>query len=246
MDYDYKEGKKRVNLILNDENDVEEVEKVPAEGSFTYHNGYYANVTALFVDIKDSTMLFSENKRTSTSKIIRAFTSEIIEILKNDDNLREIGIRGDCVYGIYTCISEKENYEIAVKAFYINTYLKMLNALLTNKKMKNVVVGIGVAMAKELVVKAGREGSGINNLVWIGEAVTHASKFSGMANRLIMEPILFSKSFYNEIIDTIKKVNADRYSSNWFHFQNDNELGDFCSCNLTMIDFSEWIDGGMK
>ena len=89
--YDYKEGKKRVNAILNDENNIEEKDKVPSENNFTYHNGYYAWVTALFVDIKDSTKLFSENRKTSTSKIIRSFTSEIIEILRGDDNLREIG-----------------------------------------------------------------------------------------------------------------------------------------------------------
>ena len=132
--YDYKEGKKRVNVILNDENNIEEKDKVPTEKNFTYHNGYYDWVTALFVDIKDSTKLFNENKKKSTSKIIRSFTSEIIEILRGDDNLREIGIRGDCVYAIYTCSTNDENYEVADKAFYINTYLNMLNKLLSNKK----------------------------------------------------------------------------------------------------------------
>ncbi len=100
MDYKYKKGRDRVNSILNDKNNVEVTNKVPDEKKFSYNNSFYSNVTALFVDIKDSTKLFGENKRTSTSKIIRAFTSEIIEILNYDDNLREIGIRGDCVYAI--------------------------------------------------------------------------------------------------------------------------------------------------
>lgn len=163
-EYDYINGKRRVNEILNDSNEIEEKEKVPKENDFTFHNGYFAWVTAVFVDIRDSTSIFTENKKTSTSKIIRAFTSEVIEILKNDDNLREIGIRGDCVYAIYTTSQKYEDYEIANKVFYVNTFMKMLNKLLQNKNMKTIKVGIGVSTAQELVVKAGREKTGINRV----------------------------------------------------------------------------------
>ena len=242
--YDYKEGKKRVNAILNDENDIEEKDKVPTEKNFTYHNGYYAWVTALFVDIKDSTKLFSENKKKSTSKIIKSFTSEIIEILRKDNNLREIGIRGDCVYAIYTCSTNDEDYEVADKAFYINTYLNMLNKLLSNKKMPNIEAGIGVSKAKELVVKAGKEGSGINNLVWIGKAVTYASKFSSMANRGKYESIIFSNNFYKSVID--KLVHKNPSSKNRFKKHNDKDLGTFYSGDIKKTSFNNWIYGGMK
>lgn len=56
------------------------------------------NFGAIFVDVRDSSKLFSkkglENKK-ETAKLIRAFTSEIIEILRDSENLKEIGIRGD-------------------------------------------------------------------------------------------------------------------------------------------------------
>lgn len=55
-----------------------------------------------FVDIRESSKLFTDKDKEKVAKIIRSFTSEIIEILREDDNLREIGIRGDCVYAIYT------------------------------------------------------------------------------------------------------------------------------------------------
>lgn len=242
--YDYKEAKKRVDAILNDKNDIEEKDKVPTEKNFTYHNGYYAWVTALFVDIKDSTKLFSENRKTSTSKIIRSFTSEIIEILRGDDNLREIGIRGDCVYAIYTCSTDDENYKVSAKTFYINTYLNMLNKLLSNKKMPNIEAGIGVSTAKELVVKAGREGSGINNLVWIGKAVTYASKFSSKANRDGYGSIIFSDNFYNSVIN--KLVDKNPNAKTWFTEYYDDDLGTFYNADIIIKDFNEWIDGGMK
>ena len=79
---DWMEGKKRIHEILNLKNDIEERDKVPTEGEFNFDNGYYSWVTAVFVDIRNSTELFTENRKTTTAKVIRAFMSEIIEILK--------------------------------------------------------------------------------------------------------------------------------------------------------------------
>ena len=245
-EYDYINGKRRVNEILNDSNEIEEKEKVPKENNFTFHNGYFAWVTAVFVDIRDSTSIFTENKKTSTSKIIRAFTSEVIEILKNDDNLREIGIRGDCVYAIYTTSKKYEDYEIANKVFYVNTFMEMLNKLLQNKNMKTIKVGIGVSTAQELVVKAGREKTGINNLVWIGKAVTFASKFSSLANSNGYNNIIFSGNFYNSFIGELKNNNENKNVESWFKQHRDSKLGYFYDCDIIKSEFNDWIENGMK
>ena len=245
MDYDYKEGKRRILELLNDPTDIEEVTSIPSDKEFTYDNGYYGWVTALFVDIRESTKLFAENKKSSTARIIRCFTSEIIEILKNDSNLREIGIRGDCVYAIYSSNKIKEDIEILDKAFYINTYLKMLNTLLSRKKMPEIKAGVGIATHQDLVIKAGRVGSGINNKVWIGRAVTYASKLSNKANKDGLSPILFTKEFYDNIIKRFKEENSN-YKDNWFVEYTDKQLGKFYGCSLIKSEFDKWIDGGME
>lgn len=245
-EYDYINGKKRVNEILNDSNEIEEKEKVPKMNEFTFHNGYFSWVTAVFVDIRDSTTIFTETKKTSTSKMIRAFTSEVIEILKNDDNLREIGIRGDCVYAIYTTSKKEEDYEIANKVFYVNTFMKMLNKLLQNKNMKNIKVGIGVSTAQELVVKAGRENTGINNLVWIGKAVTYASKFSSFANSNGYRNIVFSDNFYNSFIGVLREKNKNKNVDSWFTKYKDEKFGCFYDCDIIKSDFNDWIENEMK
>lgn len=172
MAYDYKSGKKRVLEILNDTNDVSEVEKIPSDQEFTYNNGYYGWASAIFVDIRDSTKLFAENRKSSTARIIRSFSSEIIEILKDDNNLREIGIRGDCVYAIYASPKSKDDFRLVRKAFCINSFMKMLNTILKQRKMKTLKVGIGMSTNQDLVVKTGRNKSGISAKVWIGKAVT--------------------------------------------------------------------------
>ncbi len=182
--YDYRKGKERIENILDNVLEVVEQDELPKDDAFTFSNGYYSWVTGIFVDIRDSSTLFADEDKEKVSKIIRSFTSEVIEILRNDDNLREIGIRGDCVYAIYTTPKKDDILELADKAFYINTYMKMLNKLLAERSLSKIRVGIGMSTAQELVVKAGRKDVGINSKVWIGKAVTRASNLSSLGNKM--------------------------------------------------------------
>lgn len=250
MSYDDKkkwlDGKKRILNILNSPNDIEKREKIPSEQEFNFENGYYAWVTAVFVDIRNSTHLFSDNKKTTTAKVIRSFMSEVVEILRDDPNMREIGIRGDCVYAIYTTSTKKEDLIIARKAFCVNTFMKMFNKLLEDKNISSLKVGIGVSTAQELVVKTGRKGAGINNLVWIGKAVSYASKFSNIANKNQNDVIIFSDNFYTSMISKLKEANKTKNVESWFTKKTDSKLGDYYSCGVVNTDFNSWIESGMK
>ncbi len=245
MDYDYKEGKKRIEEILNDPNDYETAKEIPSDAQFTYDNGYYGWVGAIFVDIRDSTSLFAENKKSSTAKIVRSFSSEIIEILKSSEKIREIGIRGDCVYAIYSCPYISDDLDLLEKTFYINTFLDMLNSILKKRNIKEIKAGIGLALHQDLVIKAGRKSSGINSKVWIGEAATYASKLSNIANKNGNEKILMSSEFYNAMIKKFREDNSN-YKQSWIRYHNDSKIGSYYGCNLIKTNFSNWIDGGMK
>lgn len=247
MSYNYRAGRKRVIDIINDTNEISEVDKIPKDQEFTYENGYYGWVSSIFVDIRKSTELFAENKKSSTAKIIRSFTSEIIEILRDDDNLREIGIRGDCVYAIFATPQKSDVYELADKAFYINTFLDMLNELLQRKNMKTVQAGIGLAANQDLVIKAGRKQSAINSKVWIGKAVTYASKLSNIANsNKNHNKILMTDCFYNNVIEALVKNNSDKDVKSWFTSYYESTVGSFYGCNIVKSNFNSWIIGGMK
>ena len=248
--YDYINGKKRIEAILYNDVDVIEQDKLPKQSEFTFDNAYESWITGIFVDIRDSTSLFSQEDKNDVSRLIRAFTSEIIEILRlddlgnPDDNIREIGIRGDCVYAVYTTPQKDDIYEIADKSFVINTYMKMLNKLLEEAGYPTIKVGIGVSTGKDLVVKAGRANVGINNLVWIGSAVTMASKFSGFGNKNGMESLVFSSCSYSNFIDRLKKESPGAES--WFSVHYDFKLGTYYTANIIKIDFNNWINAGMK
>lgn len=243
--YDYKKGKERIAAILDNELEVIEKNELPKDESFTFDNGYYSWVTSIFVDIRDSSTLFADEDKEKVSKVIRSFTSEIIEILRDDDNLREIGIRGDCVYAIYTTPDKSNIYELADKTFYINTYMNMLNKMLSERSLPNVKVGIGMSTAKELVIKAGRKDVGINSKVWIGKAVTKASNLSSLGNKNGNKSLVYSKCSYDNFIDELVKKDKDKNPKGWFTYHNDIN-GEYYTANIIKIGFDNWINNGMK
>lgn len=244
-DYDYKAGKKRVKEILNNKLQVIENDKIPNNDNFTFSNAYYGWVTAIFVDIRNSTDLFSKDDKEIVSKMIRSFTSEVIEILRKDDLLREIGIRGDCVYAIYTTPTQEDVLEIMDKSLCVNTFMNMLNKLLIEEGFTTISVGIGVSTAQELVVKAGRKDVGINNSVWIGDAVTKASNLSSLGNKNGYMSIVVSSLTYSNIIDLFVKKNGTE-SKSWFNSRYDTKIGHFYDTDIIKLDFYDWINNGMK
>lgn len=244
--YDYKERKDKVEEILDNTDKVNEVSKFPSDDEFTYTNGYKAWAGSIFVDLRDSTTLFTNDDDVKISKVIRGFTSEIIEILRkdSDDNLKEIGIRGDCVYAVYSTPFQEDLYDIATRAFYINTYMNMLNNLLKERSLPTILAGIGLATNETLAVKAGRKSSGINNLVWIGDSVAKAAKLSNLGNRKFVSPIVMSDVFYNNYLEIVKKNKTGE--EKFWTYKYDSKYGSYYYGNVVIIEFNDWINDGMK
>lgn len=243
--YDYVAGKRRIVEILENKLEVIDSNELPNEESFTYSNSYTSWITAIFVDIRRSLDLFSNEDMVLVSKVIRSFTSEVIEIFRKSENLREIGIRGDCVYSIFTTPTKASIGDILDMAFYANTFMKMLNELLEAHGLPTVRVGIGLSTAKDLVVKAGRKDTGINSMVWIGDSATKASKLSGVGNKSGYAPIVLSSLTYSNVIDKLVEDSGEKAQS-WFSKNYDRELGTFYDGNVVKIAFNKWIESGMK
>lgn len=93
MVYDYIEGKKRIKNILDNRLEIIEKTYVPNENDFTFDNAYKVWISAIFVDMRNSTELFTSENKSVVAKIIKAFTSEIIEILRDSNVCEEI----DCI-----------------------------------------------------------------------------------------------------------------------------------------------------
>lgn len=240
--YEYKKSKETIESILNSPTKILEKDFVPSSDSeFTYENGITAWVGALFVDIVNSSSFF-QSPNEDTARIIRCFCSEIISILKDDSNYREIGIRGDCVYCIYNSPYQTDLVEIFRHAYRINSFMNMLNRLLLNNKYSTLRAGIGLGCSQDLIIKAGQNGSGINDRIWIGKAVVDAAHLSSVANRNGVSAIAMSPLFYNNIIELLCKEN-EQYKS-WIAPHASGYYGnvDYYQCNIIETSFDKWIE----
>lgn len=245
MTYDYKAGKARVEEILRHPIVINESDKLPSVENLTYENAYHSWVSAVFVDIRNSTEMFSDSKdREETVRAVRAFTSEVIEILRGDNSERELGIRGDCVYAIYTTPTKDAINDLFTKACWINTYLKMLNKLLAKHGFDTIKAGIGLATGHDHVIKAGRKNVGINATVWVGEAVAMASKLSSYGDKNGISRIVCSSLFYINMIEVLEKESPDKSPASWFHSSQYLPYGARYA-DVIMSEMNDWIEAGM-
>lgn len=247
MYYNYREGKRRVEEILTSSMEVVEAHRVPSDDKFTFENAYHAWVMAIFVDIRDSTKLMDNPDQEYVAKVVRSFTSEIIEILRDDDRLREIGIRGDCVYAVYTTPLKTDVYHVFDGAIYVNTYLNMLNAILREHGYPAIRAGIGVAIGHDHVIKAGRKGVGINAAVWMGKAVSEASKLSGYGEKTVSDRIVLSGLTFDNIIEEFEEKMPEKDPRSWFHRPTGYATLPFNAyyCNVVMSDMNDWVKNGV-
>lgn len=240
--YDFKKSKDTIISILKSPTSIVEKNSIPpSDSEFTYENGIKAWVGALFVDIVDSSKLF-QSPNEDTARIIRSFCSEIISILKDDNNYREIGIRGDCVYCIYNSQYQTDLVEIFRHAYRINSFMTMLNKLLRKYGYSTICAGIGLGCSQDLIIKAGQNGSGINDKIWIGKAVVDAAHLSDVANRNGISAIAMSPLFYDNVINHLCEDN-ERYKS-WIVAHRTAHYGstDFFHCNIIETSFNNWIE----
>ncbi len=236
--YNYIEGKKRINEILNSKVPVEEKEHIPGDGYFTYENGIKSWVASLFVDIRKSTELFNSNDDIVIAKMIRTFSSEIVDILNNSEFIQEVGIRGDCVYGIFDIADKTDLKEVLSAATNINCLIMLLNKLFKRKGYPEIQVGIGLGLNQDLIIKSGKKGSGINDKIWIGKAVidgcNNANLGSKYNNGVWFPSVVLSGLFYSNIeeFEEWKKLFNQKYYNNKYYY-----VG-----SPVYIEFERWVN----
>lgn len=243
--YNFEDGKKRVEEILKNNEEIEEKNVPKDDNEFTYSNGIKAWIGSIFVDIVKSSDIIGKEEDLKVSKILRSFSSELITIMNSSNNVREIGIRGDCVYGIYSTPYQNDIYELVDISAYINTCIKMLNKLFQRENLRQIRVGIGVSVGQDLIVKAGKKGSGINDKIWIGNAVVKACNLANVAGRNGRNIIAYSKLTYDNFINVMiedMKDKSEQEIKGWFKYDY-NENAYFA--DIVYKNEVEWIENNI-
>ena len=197
----------RIDEILNAaDSEYKEVNNIPSRSQLSYTNGFYVMCSALFVDIRKSSVLTDYHKNRVLAKIYRAYVSEVVALMNGNSNCVEINVMGDGVSGIFNT-PYKENIDtVFATAFQISSIIDILNCRLRARNMKTLTVGIGASYGSALMIMAGYKGSGINEVIWVGDVVNEASHLSEFGNKTSEDKeIMTSNLFYTNLSDENKK-----------------------------------------
>lgn len=209
MPYDVKESSERMDEILNASNEnYSDKDSIPSRSDLTFKNGYYVNVTAIFIDIVGSSDMTDEHKRPTLAKMYRAFLSECVAIMNAEDDCKEININGDCVWGVFETPLKRQVDNVVSVAAKLNSMIQILNYKLRKKGYSEISVGIGIDDGRALMVKAGYSGSGINDAIWMGDVVNSACHLCNKAGRNFRRVIVISSAIYN---------NLNEHNKNFFY-----------------------------
>lgn len=177
--YDHLASFKRIDEILNQADvNYEETQQLPDRDRLTFSNGFYAYCSALFVDIRGSSDLPSKYKRPTLARLYRAYISEAVAVMNGDSACREINIVGDGVWCVVNTPYKSYIDDVFSTAAKINALIDVLNCKLNNRGVDPIRVGIGIEYGRALMIKAGYSGSGINEVVYMGEVVNRAAKLA--------------------------------------------------------------------
>ena len=246
MLYDYIEGKKDIEEVLDSKIEVKDPGSIPNENEFSFDNGVKAWASSIFVDIVSSSKFFANNNISENvkSRILRAFVEQLVSIFNENDNIFEIGIRGDCVYGVFRAEYKQKVLSVFKTAYCINTFFKMFNKMLSSRSFPSIQAGIGIGTNKDLIIKVGKKRI-VNDKIWVGQSLVNASNLSKIANRQGYDPICLDETTYINIIDALKEENSDYI--NWIKRTTSPKFSEsFYQCNIIQTSFDEWIDSGMK
>lgn len=200
MPYDVGKSSKRMDEILNaSKNNYCDLDSLPMRNDLTFKNGYYVNVTAIFIDIVGSSDMTDIHKRPTLAKMYRAFLSECVAIMNAETGCKEISINGDCVWGVFDTPHKSGVDNVISVAARLNSMIKILNYKLKKKNYSTISVGIGIDYGRALMVKAGYLGSKINDVIWLGDVVNSACHLCNKAGRDNRKVIVISNKVYNKL-----------------------------------------------
>ena len=198
--YDVENSASRIDEILDASNsNYADKTSIPSRSSLTYTNGYYVKVTSLFIDIVDSSDMTNEHKRPTLAKMYRAFISECTTLMNASDLCKEININGDCVWGVFETPYKSQVDSVFSIAAQLNSLIEILNYKLEKKGYSTISVGIGMDYGRALMVKAGYSGSGLNDVIWMGDVVNSACHLANKAGRNGKQPVVVSSVVYSNL-----------------------------------------------
>lgn len=219
INYDFEKSRGRIDEILNtSDTSYEELTYIPSRDRLTFNNGFYVDCSAIFVDIRKSSKLPEKYNRPTLARIYRTFISEVVAVINGDDNCSEINIQGDCIWGIFDTTKKMDIDSLFSLSAQVSSIIDTMNCKFKKKNIDPISVGIGLDYGRALMIKAGYSGSGLNDIVWMGDVVNNTSKLCSYGNQLFNDKeTMVSSVFYQNLNDNNKKLLSWNANRNCYH-----------------------------
>jgi class 3 adenylate cyclase len=222
------------DILAAADTEFKEVDSIPSRDKLTFTNGFYANCTAVYVDVRDSSKLPEKYKRPTLAKIYRSFISEAVALVNATSKCAEVNIHGDAVWGVVDTPYKADidaAFELAAR---LNSLTKLFNCRFKKVGIDAIETGIGIAYGRALMIKAGHKGSAINEVVWMGDVVNSASRLSGYASRGWAQPVMLDDDIYQNLKDEYKQFCTRNFERSCY------------ACNVVNTSMEDWIEEHCK
>lgn len=138
----------------------------------------------------------------------------MVAILNGTRLAREVNIVGDGVWAVFNTPARSDIDEVFTIAAQVNTLVKVLNyKLLKAGYVDPIRIGIGMAYGRALMIKAGYNGSGLADVVYMGDVVNAAAKLAAQGGKGFFRspPIMIEDSFAGNL----NRENAKLVMKDW-------------------------------
>lgn len=122
-------------------------------------------------------------------------------------------------------------------AYIINGIIQVLNKKLKAKGYNTVKIGIGIAKGDAFMVQAGYKGSGLDDVIWMGNVVNYACHLCGSANKNGNSIINISEEVYDDLEGKIG-YNSVPYQSMMQRPDGEN----YYTGNVIQRSIEEWLE----
>lgn len=182
--YRIEDSDARITEILESAATFDDQGAIPNGAALTYSNGFYVECTAIFIDIRGSSKLSEKYaQRRTLGKLYRAYVSECVAVLNGNPRCSQVFIQGDCVSAVFDTPNRDAINDVFRLVAMLNSVVKLLNYRLERRNLAPIQVGIGIDAGRALMLKAGFNGSGINDIIWMGDVLNQASHLCHSANK---------------------------------------------------------------
>ena len=236
MSYDYLRSIERLDEILDSSETYEEKDEIPSRSNLTSKNGFYVKCYSIFIDLRGSSELPKLHNRPILAKIYRSYISEVVAIFNSYATCKEINIVGDCVSGIFEASNKKDVLDVFSTAYTANSLVNILNSKLNKRNISQIKIGIGISKGRALMIKAGFNGSTINDVIWMGDVVNQASKLCSKGNKVVNFPIIISHEVFTDL-DGYRNILGYPYQN---YFTRDLEGYHFA--DITRTDMNDYLE----